>query len=121
MKPGSDDDALTSGPAQDPFAEDDTGNDDDEPSAAETASVSSAKPTLPYIHRRDSVKEDRNQRPMFLRPDTESGIDDLIDDVETDLGEDVYKTDVTEAAMVVAQRNPELVADVLREWGYDYE
>jgi hypothetical protein len=37
------------------------------------------------------------------------------------LGEDVYKSDYREAAMIVAQRNPELVAEILREGGYDLE
>ena len=39
---------------------------------------------------------------------------------ETEVGEDVYKTDVTEAAMAVALENPELVLAKLESWGYGW-
>jgi hypothetical protein len=77
--------------------------------------------SLPYIHSRDSVKEDRQQRPVFLREQTEEGISDLVDAVEDDLGEDVYQTDVLEAAMEVGLDHPELVAEKCRDYGYDWE
>jgi hypothetical protein len=76
--------------------------------------------TLPYIHAREGVKDGRSQRPVFLRDHVESGIDDLVAEMEGSLGEDVYKTDVTEAAMVVAQANPDLVRETLEEWGYGW-
>ncbi|WP_256546693.1 hypothetical protein [Halobellus inordinatus] len=57
---------------------------------------------------------------MFLREHIEDGIDDLRTEIENELGEDVYKTDVTEAAMAVAQENPELVLAKLEEWGYGW-
>jgi hypothetical protein len=76
--------------------------------------------SLPYIHSRDGVKDGRTQRPVFLREHIETGIDDLVDHMETEFGEDVYKTDVTEAAMIVAQENPELVVAKLEEWGYGW-
>jgi hypothetical protein len=80
-----------------------------------------ARQSLPYIHSRDGVKDGRTQRPVFLREHVESGIDDLVAEMERELGEDVYKTDVTEAAMVVAQEHPELVAETLEEWGYGWD
>jgi len=76
--------------------------------------------SLPYIHSRDGVKDGRTQRPVFLREHIETGIDDLVDHMEAEFGEDVYKTDVTEAAMAVAQENPELVAAKREEWGYGW-
>lgn len=76
--------------------------------------------SLPYIHSRDGVKDGRTQRPVFLREHVEAGIDDLVDRMEAELGEDVYKTDVTEAAMAVAEENPELVLAKLEEWGYGW-
>lgn len=76
---------------------------------------------IPYVYRRDTVKEGRDQIPIFLREHVREGERDLRRELESLLGEDVAKTDLREAAMVVAQRHPELVADVLREWGYDYE
>jgi len=76
--------------------------------------------SLPYIHARDGVKDGRTQRPVFLREHVETGIDDLLAEMEAELGEDVYKTDVTEAAMAVAQEHPELVLAKLEEWGYGW-
>jgi len=77
--------------------------------------------SLPYIHSRDGVKDGRTQRPIFLRDHIESGIDDLVTQMETAFGEDVYKTDITEAAMAVAQENPKLVREKLDEWGYGWD
>lgn len=77
--------------------------------------------SIPYKLRRDTVNEGRQQVPYFLRDDVIEAEDDLQDALEAMLGEDVYKSDYREAAMVVAQRNPELVAEVLREWGYDLD
>jgi hypothetical protein len=41
--------------------------------------------------------------------------------LEEDFGEDVYQTDVLEAAMEVALDHPELVTEKCREYGYDWE
>ncbi|QLG29966.1 hypothetical protein HUG10_19960 (plasmid) [Halorarum halophilum] len=76
---------------------------------------------IPYKLRREKVNEGREQVPYFLREDVIEAEDELQDTLETILGEDVYKSDYREAAMVVAQRNPELIAEVLREWGYDLD
>jgi hypothetical protein len=88
------------------------------------ASDSSERPSMdaiPYKLRRDKVNEGRQQVPYFLREDVIEAEDDLQDALEAMVGESVYKSDYREAAMVVAQRNPELVAEVLREWGYDLD
>ena len=77
--------------------------------------------SIPYKLRRDKVNEGREQVPYFLRENVIDAEDDLQDTLEEILGEDVYKSDYREAAMVVAQRNPGLIAEVLREWGYDLE
>jgi flagellar biosynthesis/type III secretory pathway M-ring protein FliF/YscJ len=77
--------------------------------------------SIPYKLRRDRVNEGREQVPFFLREDVIDAEDELQNSLETMLGEDVYKSDYREAAMIVAQRNPELVAEILREWGYDLE
>lgn len=75
--------------------------------------------SLPYKLRRQNVNEGRVQVPYFLRPEVTEGEKELKRSLEDDLGETVYKSDYREAAMIVAQRNPELIAEVLREWGYD--
>ena len=77
--------------------------------------------SLPYTLRRDKVNEGREQVPYFLRGEIIDAEDNLQDTLEELLGETVYKSDYREASMVVAQRHPELVAEVLREWGYDLD
>jgi len=74
--------------------------------------------SLPYIYARTGVKDGRTQRPVFLREHIEDGIDELLAEMEAELNEDVYKTDLTEAAMAVAQEQPELVLAKLKQWGY---
>ena len=87
----------------------------------ETATDRPAMSSIPYKLRRNKVNEGREQVPYFLREEIIEDEDELQGTLENLLGEDVYKSDYREAAMVVAQRNPELVAEVLREWGYDLE
>jgi hypothetical protein len=87
----------------------------------ETATDRPAMSSIPYKLRRNKVNEGREQVPYFLRKEIIEDEDELQGTLEDLLGEDVYKSDYREAAMVVAQRNPELVAEVLREWGYDLE
>ena len=88
---------------------------------AESASTRPTVESLPYTLRRDKVNEGREQVPYFLRAEIIEAEDDLQDRLEALLGETVYKSDYREASMVVAQRHPELVAEVLREWGYDLD
>ena len=80
-----------------------------------------AMSSIPYKLRREKVNEGREQVPYFLREEIIDAEDELQNTLEELLDEDVYKSDYREAAMVVAQRNPKLVAEVLREWGYDLE
>ena len=124
---------MKQGSADDPFADDSEDEataeteesvvsepEESEP-ATEVATASGSRDrSLPYIHARDGVKDGRTQRPVFLRDHVESGIDELVAEMEAELGTDVYKTDVTEAAMVVAQEHPELVREKLDEWGYGW-
>jgi hypothetical protein len=100
----------------------------DDPSDGTTSSTDteteSQRPTMdsiPYKLRRDKVNEGREQVPYFLREGVLEAEDELQDTLEELLGESVYKSDYREASMVVAQRNPELIAEVLREWGYDLD
>lgn len=92
-------------------------------SPTDTASESTGGRTLPYIYKRDAVKDGRSQRPVFLRDYNEDRIPELINAIEDDLGESVPKTDVLEAALETAIENPEMVAATLRtdRYGYDWE
>lgn len=79
---------------------------------------------LPYLAQRQlrgkSVKAERDQVPFFLREAIQRQERDLQRAVEDQLGQEINKTDLREAAYVFAQRNPEGVVAVLREWGVDY-
>lgn len=89
-----------------------------------SAATDADRPTvasLPYKLRRSKVNEGRSQVPFFLREEVLDAESDLQDALEAMLDETVYKSDYREAGMIVAQRNPELVAAVLREWGYDLD
>jgi hypothetical protein len=77
--------------------------------------------SLPYKIRRNKVNEGREQVPYFLREEIINSESELQETLEDILDETVYKSDYREASMVVAQRNPELVAEILREWGYDLD
>lgn len=119
---------LKSGSSGDPFDGDDDEEEiedvEEEPATGtqtEDTATEPSTPRLPYIHRRDKVNEGRDQVPFFLRDFVRDGEDDLRDAVEAQLDETVPKSDVREAAMLVAQENEDLVAEKLREWGYDYE
>jgi hypothetical protein len=121
MKSGSGDDPFAetdSDPEPDPDAQQDEAMDvGTEPADVETTT----QQDIPYKFRRDSVKQDRKQRPIFIRPEVEERESTFLRNLEDAVGEDVYKTDALEAALVVAMDNPDLVAEKLREWGYDWE
>ena len=138
MKQGSTDDPFAEDPADERTSDDETKSGDETEAGDETVSTDSLdavsdrpgtnstrteaqqRHSLPYIHARDGVKDGRTQRPVFLRDHVETGIDGLVAEMETEVGEDVYKTDVTEAAMAVALENPELVLAKLQSWGYGW-
>jgi hypothetical protein len=88
--------------------------------AAESSDSRPSIDQIPYIMRRTKVNEGREQKPFFIRPEVYHE-DQLIDELAEMVGERPPKSDVREAAVVAAQRNPELLATVLREWGYDLD
>lgn len=99
----------------------DRGDDSEKNTRADSKPERPTKESLPYKLRREKVNAGREQVPFFLRKEVieaEAGLQDTLEDI---LDENVYKSDYREAAMVVAQRNPEFVAEVLREWGYDLD
>ncbi|WP_251344452.1 hypothetical protein [Haloplanus halophilus] len=130
---------MKSGAGDDPFAEDsseaedtstDADTDQDGGVSEETQSVSeSSSPSLsgpsgqaqtqslPYKYRRDSVKQGRNQQPVFLQSETEELIEKTIDRIEERFDENIYKTDVVEA-MLVAGGEGTTPEAVLQRWGY---
>lgn len=125
---------MKSGAGDDPFAEDSDADDasveqaeertDSPPETREQASQvetsgknSPQGQALPYKYRRDSVKDGRNQQPVFLQSTTETLIEETIDNIEGRFDEDIYKTDVVEA-MLVAGAEGTTPEAVLQRWGY---
>ncbi|WP_318571021.1 hypothetical protein [Salinigranum marinum] len=123
------DDVSPSADRERPPRTDDAGADSPEDStdrdgtanAGEAAAERPTMDSIPYKLRRSKVNEGREQVPYFLRTEVIEAEPDLRDTLEERLGENVYKSDYREAAMIVAQRHPDLVARVLREWGYDLD
>ena len=138
-------DGMKSGAGSDPFA-DDSNSDEESPESnndktQESESQVSAEPDtdtrtdrsepspskslndrndLPYIFRRNGVKDDRRMIQYFLRDDTEDIEADAKHAVERELGTDVYLTDLREALVRVGAEHVDEVADELRQWGYRY-
>jgi hypothetical protein len=100
-----------------------------------TSPTSAADPTpqgpnfdmneLPYLVQRQmrgaSVNADRtNQLLLEVRHFVKDDENTFLNDLRGLVDGPVYKGDAREAAMIVAQENPELVAEKLREWGIEY-
>ena len=81
--------------------------------------------SLPYLVQRQmrgaSVNADRTKQLLLeVRPFVKEGEEAFLDDLQDLVDGPVYKGDAREAAMVVAQEHPELVAEKLRGWGIEY-
>jgi hypothetical protein len=111
--PFSDELAETNEPATDEPTPDESveaGTDDDGDEAA-----------VPWAVRRNSVKSEREMVQFYLRERTQERESEFQRDVEADAGFSTYLTDVREAAYLVAMEHPEEVAELLTEWGCEYD
>lgn len=130
---------MKEGPGEDPFA--DNSDDDDETSVSSTDTDSESVPDptterdteptdtmrtdqIPYVVRRQTVKEDRdNEHVAFLRDEYAQLEDEIRSDVADELDmrpKDVSVTDLREAFVELAAENPEAVAAILNAWGYEH-
>lgn len=80
---------------------------------------------LPYLVQRQMrgapVNADRtNQLLLEVRPFVKDDENRFLNNLKGLVDGPVYKGDAREAAMIVAQENPELVAEKLHEWGIEY-
>jgi hypothetical protein len=105
-------------PSETPENTPETGPSDTDPG---TSSGQIDSQDIPWVLRRDGVKDDRpNMTQFFLRDATDQAERGFQQDVENILNKDVYLLDLREAAYQVAMDHPEEVAAVLEDWGYDY-
>lgn len=92
---------------------------DDEEESSESESTSGG---LPWIYRRSSITDGRSKTvQLHLQESTRERQTEALSDTESELGESVKKADLREAALLVGMDHIDEVADVLREWGYDFE
>lgn len=76
---------------------------------------------VPWVYVRDTVKQDREMVQFYLRDYVVDAEDDFVDAVSDELGTDVSKTDVREAAYEAAMHNVDEVVDRLEAWGFESE
>lgn len=80
---------------------------------------------MPYLVKRQvrgaSVNADRTKQLLLeVRPTVKEDEESFLSELQDLVDGPVYKGDAREAIMVVAQENPELVAEKLREWGVEF-
>lgn len=75
---------------------------------------------LPFILRRDTVKDERESvHQLFVQSSTDERAKDSERELESVIGDDVYRLDAREAIYLAGMQNLDTAADILREWGYD--
>lgn len=74
---------------------------------------------VPWVYVRDNVKQDREMVQFYLRDYVVDAEDEFVAAVSDELGTDVSKTDVREAAYEAAMYNVDEVVDRLRNWGFE--
>lgn len=75
----------------------------------------------PYFVRRKKVGDERSERfEVFVREWVKNRESEYLNQLASELGVgDVSKTDGREFALIAAQENPEIVAELMREEGFD--
>ena len=127
---------MKTGAGEDPFATDpgevaedvDEVPDEQEPRSVEASpeeqeesSAREGTSELPWAIRRDGPKDERPEViQLFVQEGMRDREKDFRRDVERELGNDVFKTDLREAAYLVAMNHPDEVAETLREWGCEH-
>lgn len=81
-----------------------------------------ASPRLPWIHRRSSITDGReNTKQLHLQDATVDLEREQRSEIESLLGESVKKADLREAALIIGLAHVDEVAEQLQEWGYAVE
>jgi len=90
-------------------------------STSESVTQSSRR-NLPWVLTRNSITDGRDQTvQLHLQQSTVSTQREAIRTLEANLGEQVKKADLREAALLVGLQHTDEIATTLREWGYDLE
>lgn len=79
-----------------------------------------ARRDLPWILTRNSITDGREQTvQLHLQQSTVTTQREATRTLESELGEQVKKADLREAALLVGLQHTDEIAATLREWGYD--
>ena len=115
----SDDEAVTAD-QNETHAEEATGSPSGKHAGEQpTASPQELSPRLPWIHRRSSITDGReNTKQLHLQDSTVAVEREQRSEIESLLGESVKKADLREAALIVGLAHVDEVAEQLEEWGY---
>jgi hypothetical protein len=131
---------MKEGTGSDPFAEDDEGQEEksqepdqvateaesSDPSSEEEpeTTTSENEAQFPYVIRRQRVKDERNNELVaFARDEYAEMEDDVHEAVAEELGmreKKVSLLDLREAFIQHAHNDPEAVAAILEDWGYEH-
>lgn len=140
---------MKEGPGDDPFADDDDAEESEEqldpepvqdpepelepePEPDKTqaneqqseTSDSMSTSEIPYVVRRQTVKEERqNEHVAFLRDEYAELEGEILDGVADDLdmrSKEVSVTDFREAFVELGNRHQEELAEILEDWGYEH-
>ncbi|OIB59052.1 hypothetical protein [Natrialba sp. SSL1] len=74
---------------------------------------------IPWVYVRDNVKQDRGMVQFYLRDYLVDAEDEFVAAVSDELGTEVSKTDVREAAYEAAMHNVDDVVERLEAWGFE--
>jgi hypothetical protein len=117
---------MKEGAGEDPFADDpdeSAGETDSQREGARSGqagdrSEAEAGMRIPYLYRRDGVKEGRDRVPLFLQPETKRAERDARREFEDRFDETVALTDLREALVLAGLDHLDDVEGQLAEWGY---
>ncbi|SFT06131.1 hypothetical protein [Halostagnicola kamekurae] len=128
---GGDEDEIETDDVEEPELQEPAPDFEDEPTnpdldsaddlVGEPAHAGASDSGVPWVYTRDNVQQDRDMVQFYLRRFVQEAEGDFVDAVGEQLGTDVSKTDVREAAYVAAMRDPEIVAKELERWGFEGE
>lgn len=117
--------------ASDPFADDGESADEQpterttsepapEESTAETENDGLSRDELPFVLRRERVKDERPEvHQLFVQSETHEQAVDAERELESRLDSDLARTDAREAIYLAGMAHLDDAEAVLREWGYD--
>lgn len=131
---------MKEGAGEDPFANDEEGDNEPEPQRSRDQSESASSQTrsesntsesttrrsrnpnqqiqIPYKFRRDGVQDGRKRVPLFLQEETKQAERDAQRELEDRFGDDVSLTDLREALVLAGLENLDKAEEELEAWGY---